>query len=1044
MNSRVIHSVLFFLMVLCSYLLHGQEFQLAIQSGHSEPIKLLQFSHNSELLASAGEDKKCIIWELKTRKQLQTIILKSVPQSLFFLSGDSGIMTVEEKKISRWDIISAKCMAIYNHTIEITGCFEDSNGKIVFTDKEGNYVGLHKLNLQESFRYSIAPPKKDTLTYYLQGVSVSRRTLNGYRALPFKDSIIIFNDKLNYAFTLKTPSETEKIPFDKFLTGTKKQALKEQKKIYRRDEKPQKILSRKITKKRRRRVERSIFELNELEKKRRALFNPSLNVFYFTRHSAQVQIDGRKFGFKSGEKNLQTEFFIDSKTPGETLTFFQSSANYLIAGFRKGQLRVYSALDGAILESIKHHRTEINCIAITPDEKYFATCSSDDIILWDMKSFKPIHRFSKSTGSITTFNISQDGNKLLIARSSGQLQYWDLCNNQLISSEMPQSKSSNLFSIKDGFLISDSISEFTFNRGTNYSYRETKMTEFLLKWRMKKNEIELNVKKKHGKILRSTFLNRPEIFVSSYSTKELIKVFENTLRFYSINDTVLTDEIRQAHQDNISCLRLDEQRNLLYSSSFDGTIKIWDLAKKKELSTLLSYGNDFLYMSPENYYYSSKGTVQNVGFRKGLSVYPFEQFDIIYNRPEKVLSLLPFANKEELELFAHAYKKRIKFLAQNDSLHIGPFQKGPTLKILSEKIKSTELNQYKLQLTAQDTTEGICTIKVLVNGIDSYTRKYNNSKIISDSFNIELNNGKNYIQVYATNSRAINSLKEGFYLNQTSEENPNLYVLAIGSGQFNQNTYNLKYPAKDAVDFSESWRKNKTFKKVIISTVVNEHVTLENIKREITNLNAATINDKVLVFFAGHGVLDKDLNYYLSTTEMDFTNPKGSGLLYDSLMWYLQKIPSRYKALFIDACHSGELDKDEMVKTEQKPTEAGNLVFRSVNGTVSQKEGVKGIKKSLEFSKNIFADLRVNNGVSVISSASGTEFAIEGDKWKNGIFTFCMLYGLQKNKADENRDGRIMLSELQNYLGKEVMRISGGLQCPTSRSENILNDILIK
>jgi len=58
-------------------------------------------------------------------------------------------------------------------------------------------------------------------------------------------------------------------------------------------------------------------------------------------------------------------------------------------------------------------------------------------------------------------------------------------------------------------------------------------------------------------------------------------------------------------------------------------------------------------------------------------------------------------------------------------------------------------------------------------------------------------------------------------------------------------------------------------------------------------------------------------------------------------------------------------------------------------------------------------------------------------------FTFCLLNGISSSSADLNQDGSIYLSELQQYLNKEVLSKSGGKQQPSSRMENITLDYLI-
>ena len=93
--------------------------------------------------------------------------------------------------------------------------------------------------------------------------------------------------------------------------------------------------------------------------------------------------------------------------------------------------------------------------------------------------------------------------------------------------------------------------------------------------------------------------------------------------------------------------------------------------------------------------------------------------------------------------------------------------------------------------------------------------------------------------------------------------------------------------------------------------------------------------------------------------------------------------------------------------------------------------------------KTIFNDLRQGNGAVVISSAGGVEYALEGDRWNNSVFTYSLLYGLRKKESDINNDGIIKVTELQKYLGLKVSELTNGRQKPTSRVENLENDFSI-
>jgi hypothetical protein len=93
--------------------------------------------------------------------------------------------------------------------------------------------------------------------------------------------------------------------------------------------------------------------------------------------------------------------------------------------------------------------------------------------------------------------------------------------------------------------------------------------------------------------------------------------------------------------------------------------------------------------------------------------------------------------------------------------------------------------------------------------------------------------------------------------------------------------------------------------------------------------------------------------------------------------------------------------------------------------------------------KELFADLRRGSGATVISSAGGAEYAIEGAEWNNGVFTFCLINGLREMKADLNKDGAVSLSEIEEYLQVKVPELTQGKQKPTSRAENLSSDFRV-
>jgi hypothetical protein len=177
-------------------------------------------------------------------------------------------------------------------------------------------------------------------------------------------------------------------------------------------------------------------------------------------------------------------------------------------------------------------------------------------------------------------------------------------------------------------------------------------------------------------------------------------------------------------------------------------------------------------------------------------------------------------------------------------------------------------------------------------------------------------------------------------------------------------------------------------------------------------------------------MLSKEFDYFLSTYAVNFEKPEENGLPYDELESLLDSIPARKKLLLIDACHSGEVDKDDLVAlnaTDKK-------LIKGFKPVAYKTEGHLGLKNSFELMQSLFVNVGKSTGATIISAAAGTEFALEGvDNLPNGVFTYCILEAMGKNKT-------MKISELKKTVGERVVEITKGLQKPTSRNETIAVD----
>jgi hypothetical protein len=100
---------------------------------------------------------------------------------------------------------------------------------------------------------------------------------------------------------------------------------------------------------------------------------------------------------------------------------------------------------------------------------------------------------------------------------------------------------------------------------------------------------------------------------------------------------------------------------------------------------------------------------------------------------------------------------------------------------------------------------------------------------------------------------------------------------------------------------------------------------------------------------------------------------------------------------------------------------------------ISSKENALGLKNSFELMQELFLNVSKGCGASIISAAGGDQAALEGDKYKNGYFTYAVLTYLNTHRT-------VSINELKNFVFVEVERLSEGKQKPTSRSENLDSD----
>jgi WD40 repeat protein len=485
-------------------------------------------------------------------------------------------------------------------------------------------------------------------------------------------------------------------------------------------------------------------------------------------------------------------------------------------------------------------------------------------------------------------------------------------------------------------------------------------------------------------------------------------------------------------------------KQLLTGSGGEASTRLWDSASGRELCRLVGFRDgSWVAITPDHFYMSSRGNLEGVAFRLGDRVFSFDQFDLKYNRPDKVLAAIGLASQEVIAAHRHAYEKRLKRMGVTEDMLSSDFH-VPEVVVSSDATLTTRDKRLKLKVQASDSAYLLDRLLVYVNGVpahDSGGISLRKQRVQSwqQEIDIELSSGKNKIDVSVLNEKGAESLKGTVAIDyQAPAGKPDLYVVAVGVSDYQDARYRLTYADKDARDLAGLCEgKRERFGQVRVLRLLNRDATRENILKARDFLGKAQVDDQVVLFFAGHGLLDAKLDYYFATADIDFKNPAKRGLPYDAVEGLLDGIRARKKLVLMDTCHSGELDKDEVKLVQAEKVPEGNVKARAFRGLEPlERKPRLGLSNSYQLLQEMFADLRRGTGAMVIASAGGAEYALESKDWQNGVFTYAVLRGL-KGEADRDKDGRVSVSELRDFVQEEVRRLTRGRQVPTARRENL-------
>jgi hypothetical protein len=246
---------------------------------------------------------------------------------------------------------------------------------------------------------------------------------------------------------------------------------------------------------------------------------------------------------------------------------------------------------------------------------------------------------------------------------------------------------------------------------------------------------------------------------------------------------------------------------------------------------------------------------------------------------------------------------------------------------------------------------------------------------------------------------------------------------------------------KQLLNYDELIENNKpaSFDNVFVQHLVNAEASAASIEEAIEKtFKNANPEDQIVLFIAGHGVLDENAKYFFAPHDMDFTDVSENGLAFSNIIESLNQSQANNKLLLMDTCHSGntlDLEAGSTVSTENVAGQRGSTA--------------RNTKSSPEFKlsdvvSDVFDNFLSRSGITVISASAGADVAYENKSLGNGAFTSAYMKLLEEKwlagglvvTEDKLKQSIDLTKEDISELLKQVMLLTNGKQVPDLREIN--------
>jgi WD40 repeat protein len=669
---------------------------------------------------------------------------------------------------------------------------------------------------------------------------------------------------------------------------------------------------------------------------------------------------------------------------------FSADGAHLLSVGADGSARVWAVATGAEARRMHTDRPAVTDVALTPDGSRLLTASVDGVRVWDTASTHVVRTFTGHAGPVLSIAVSPDGTRAASAGRDRIARVWDIATGierQRLTGHQDQI-GAVAFSPDGRRLATGGFDGIV----AIWDIASGRLHEFM---------------QGHTSFVTGVAFSPDGRLLASVAN-------EPTVRVWDAQSGAAVHRLDARSPANSVTFTPDGRA--VVTAAEDGLVRVWDASSGDERCRLVSFRSGaWAVVDREGRYDASRGgAVDGLHWVRGLNVIALEQLKSRYYDPGLLAKALGLNAEPVRDVRAFA--------------SVAMF---PAVQVLPPDPASATI-----RIRVTDQGGGIGPVAVWLNGkeLTPDARGPKPPRPIKGVLELSvplakhpllLPGGQNEIEVRAHNAEgylASRGLRVPFKAAGTAtKEAPRLWAVVTGVSDYDGTELDLRFAAKDAIDFAAALRvaAQRLFGSERAHVVVHTTqrgaeaapptkemivASLQKVARE------ADPRDVVVVYFAGHGVSTGGAggDFFFLTREArnaELGDPavrRRVAISSEEFTELLKAIPARKQVLVLDTCG------------------AGRVVERLAGFRAVPSSQIRALER-----------MKDRTGLFVLAGAAADAVSYEASPYGQGLLTYSLLAGMRG--AALRDDEFVDVSRLFAYAVDLVPQLAsgiGGIQQP--------------